>query len=88
MADVHVLPGVERRDLLGVLPTERLFEKALEAGVTDVVIIGRDRAGQLYVASGGEDVDRSVGMIMRAVSYMTSPLDNDQVIETEPQEPA
>ena len=88
MADVHVLPGVERRDLLGTLPTEQIFQKAMDAGVTDVVIIGRDRAGELYVASGGNDVDRSVGMLMRAVSYMTSTLDNDQVIETGPQEPA
>lgn len=88
MAEVHVLPGVERRDLLGVLPTEQVFQKALEAGVTDVLIIGRDRAGGFYVASGCEDVDRSVGMLMRAVNYLSAPLANDQVVETEGPEPA
>lgn len=89
MAEVHVLPGVERRDLLGVLPTEQVFQRALDSGVTDVLIVGRQRTGELYVSSGCDDVDRAVGMLMRAVNYLTSmTLDNDQVIETEPQEPA
>ena len=89
MAEVHVLPGVERRDLLGVLPTEQVFQRALDAGVTDVLIVGRQRTGELYVSSGCDDVDRAAGMLMRAVNYLTSmTLDNDQVIETGPQEPA
>ena len=89
MADVHVLPGVERRDLLGVLPSEQVFAVAVEKGITDAVIVGRNRAGGLYVACGCTDVDHAVGMLMRAVQYLTSmTLDNDQVIETEPQEPA
>lgn len=85
MADVHVLPGVERRDLLEPLPCEQLFAKAVEAGVIDAVVVGRGRDGQLYVASAGSDVDRDVGLLMRAVTFLSSmTIENDQVIHTEP----
>jgi hypothetical protein len=89
MAEVHVLPGIERRDLLAALPSEDLLRKAIENGVTDVLIVGRDRAGELYVAFAGADADRGVGMLMRAVQFLTShKIENDQVIQTEPQAPS
>lgn len=85
MAEVHVLPGIERRDLLAPLPAAELLQKAIENGVTDVVIVGRERDGSLYVASASSDIDRDVGMLMRAVTYLSSAtVENDQVIETEP----
>jgi hypothetical protein len=85
MAEVHVLPGVERRDLMVPLPCAELLQKAIDAGVTDAVIVGRARDGSLYVASASTDVDRDVGRLMRAVEFLTShTIENDQVIETEP----
>lgn len=85
MAEVHVLPGIERRDLLDPLPTAELFSRALDAGVTDVVIVGRDRTGALYVATSGRDADRDVGALMRAVALIaSSTIENDQIIETDP----
>lgn len=84
MAEVHVLPGIERRDLLGVLPAEQLFQKALEAGVTDAIVIGRARDGTFYIASCVADADKAVGQLMRGVSFIAaSDIINDQVLDTE-----
>jgi hypothetical protein len=70
-AEVFVLPGVERRDILGVnLASEEVLRFAIEQGVTDVVVIGRDRHGEQYVASSLADCDRAVGMLMRAATFL------------------
>lgn len=83
-ARVFVLPGVERRDLAGPsVPSEDVLRGAIEKGVADVVVVGRDRAGGLYVAGASPDVDRTVGMLMRAVSMLSScNIENDVVIDT------
>lgn len=84
MADVHVLPGIERRDLLGVLPSEQLLQKAIEQGITDVIIVGRDRYGQQYVASTLSDADRAVGRLYSAANFLASAvISNDQILNTE-----
>lgn len=81
MAEVHVLPGVERRDLIGTLPANQLLQGAIDAGVTDVIIVGRDRSGAPYVASGLPDADKAVGMLMRAVNMIAgATIENDQVL--------
>lgn len=83
-ATVHVLPGVERRDLLGVLPAEQLLRKAIEAGVTDAVIVARDRAGQPYVASCIPDADKTVGRLMYAATFIAqATISNDQVLSAD-----
>jgi hypothetical protein len=84
VAEVHVLPGVERRDLLGVLPAEQLLAAAIEQGITDVIIVGRKRDGTPYVASGVSNVDCAIGRLMGAVTYLTTAvIKNDQVIDTD-----
>lgn len=84
MAEVHVMPGVERRDLMGVLPAEQLLQKAIDAGVTDVVIVARDRSGQPYVASCIADVDKAVGRLMYAVTFLAqATIENDQVFDSD-----
>lgn len=73
MAEVYVLPGVERRDLAGSpCPSSEVLQAAIDKGVTDVVVIGRDRQGELYIAGAPPDVDKTVGMLMRAVSILSS----------------
>lgn len=73
MADVHVLPGIERRDLAGEpVACETMFQAALEHGVHEGVVVGLDRAGELFVAASGADTDRAVGLLMRAVTYLTT----------------
>lgn len=85
MAEVVVLPGVERRDLSGVaLPSAEILQAAIEKGITDIIIVGRSRSGELYVAGAPPDVDKSVGMLMRAVNMLSgSTILNDVVIDTE-----
>lgn len=84
MAEVHVLPGVERRDMIGVLPAEQLLQKAIDQGISDVVIVGRDRSGNPYVASAMSDVDRAVGRLMYAATFLAqSTIENDQVLDTD-----
>lgn len=73
MAEVLVLPGIERRDLIGEpTPAEQVLNASIEKGVTDVVVIGRHRDGSQYVASSLNDVDKSVGVLMSAVHFLTS----------------
>jgi hypothetical protein len=71
-ADVYVLPGVERRDLMVPLAGAQVLQKAIEAGVEDVTVVGRSRDGSLYIATSLTDADRAAGMMMRAVNWLTS----------------
>ena len=82
-ATIHVLPGIERRDILGTLPAERLLQNAIKAGVTEPIVVARDRHGDLYIASAMPDVDRAVGYLMRAATFLaSSTIENDQVVDT------
>lgn len=72
MAQVHVLPGIERRDLPADITAEQVLQAAIDAGITDAIIIGRDRQGQQYIAASIGDIDRTVGRIMSAVAFLTN----------------
>lgn len=88
-ADVLVLPGVERRDLAGVPgESEVVLRGAIENGVTDVVVVGRDRRGELYIAGAPSDVDRTVGLLMRAVGVLSLAVIDNRVVVGPPKEPA
>ena len=85
MAEVYVLPGVERRDLAGEpIPAQEVLQAAIDNGLIDVVIVGRDRAGEFYLATSGSDTDRAVGQLMRAVTFLSDRTVEPSVIETEP----
>ncbi|MFG1340383.1 hypothetical protein [Xanthobacter autotrophicus] len=86
MAEVHVLPGVEGRDLAG--PAEgdaaRILAAAIDAGITDVVVVGKDRDGTQWVSTSMGDADRAAGVMLRAATWLASGrIDNDVVIDTE-----
>ena len=86
MADVHVLPGVERRDLAGPAngDAQAVLDAAIEAGITDVVIVGKTPAGEQWVSTSMGDVDRAVGIMIRAANWLTAvEIVNDVVIDTE-----
>lgn len=71
-AQIVVLPGIERRDLAGVkCDSAGVLQCAINAGVTDVIVVGRDRQGNLYLAGAPPDVDKTVGMLMRAVATLS-----------------
>lgn len=71
-AQVIVMPGVERRDLLGPLPSERLLQAAIDKGITDVCIVGRDRGGNLYVVTALDCADKALSLFYRAASFIAS----------------
>lgn len=73
MAEVLVLPGIERRDLVGdPVPAAEVLAAAIEKGITDVVIVGRSRDGEQYVAGSLNDVDKVVGVLFAAATYVAS----------------
>jgi len=73
MADVIVLPGIERRDLAGaVIPSAEILNRALDSGITDVVIVGRHRDGRLYIAGESNDIDRVTGLLARAAAVLAT----------------
>lgn len=87
-ASIVVLPGIERRDLAGMPCNSRdVLQAAIDNGVIDVMVVGRDRKGGLYVAGAPPDVDKSVGMLMRAVAMLSDcSIVNDVVIDTTPRD--
>lgn len=72
MAEIHVLPGIERPDLYSAPEASAVLQAAIEAGVNQVVLIGRDRTGELYLAASVDDAEKCVGLLMRAVSMISS----------------
>ncbi|QRG06108.1 hypothetical protein EZH22_24470 [Xanthobacter dioxanivorans] len=85
MAEIHVMPGVERRDLIGPeIPARQTLEEAITAGLHDVIIVGKWPDGSQYVAVSMADADRAAGIMLRAANWLTSVrIDNDAVIDTE-----
>ena len=50
-ADVVTFPGITTLDL----PPERIIQRAADAGLTDVVILGYDKDGEEWFASSTAD---------------------------------
>jgi len=64
---VVVLPGVERHDIGPEVEVVELLGGA--SGLTTVVVIGYGPEG-FYLAASSPDMDRNIGMTMRAVHDM------------------
>jgi len=71
-ADILLLPWVERRDLGGARPDHDVLAGAIAEGVSGIVVVGRDRRGELYIASSTGDADKVIGQLMQAVQYLAS----------------
>lgn len=71
-ARIYTLPGVERRDLGYMVAVEAVLAGALARGLTQVGLVGIDRAGRLYVASSNPDMDKLAGLLMRGVSFISN----------------
>lgn len=86
MAEIHVMPGVARRDLAG--PAEGVaqcvLQAAIDAGITDVVVVGKTREGEQWVSTSVGDADRAAGIMLRAATWLSSArVGNDVVFDTE-----
>lgn len=86
MAEIHVLPGIERRDLAGPVEGDaaHVLQCAIDAGITEVVIVGKDREGGQWVSTSMGDADRAAGIMLRAANWLTQVhIVNDVVIDTD-----
>lgn len=70
MADVHVLPGVFREDLVKDGTPEAALNGALSADLRDVAIVGRDMTGEIKVYGSVSDADRMVGLFTRGIQFL------------------
>ena len=71
MAELHIFPGVERRDLLPSIKPKVVLDKCLEDGVTDLTIIGKARDGSFYLTSCLGNAYTMVGMLQRAITLVS-----------------
>ena len=71
MADVHVLPGVFREDLVEDGGAEVALKGAMQANLHDVAIVGRDMTGDIQVFGSISSADRMIGLFMRGVSFLS-----------------
>lgn len=88
MAEVLVLPGVERRDLVGpAVPAAEVLQATIEKGITDVVIVGRHRDGSQYIAGSINDVDKVIGVLFAAATFLASGAFDQGIPEENADEP-
>jgi hypothetical protein len=53
------------------LTSAQLLQKAIDAGVEDVVIVGRTADGALWVGSEAGEIDATIGKLQRGVLYLS-----------------
>ncbi len=85
MADVHVMPGVFREDLVEDGTAEIALKGAMAANLRDVAIVGRDMQGELQVYGSVADADRMAGLLTRGIHFL---LQGPQLMEPEDDGPA
>jgi hypothetical protein len=84
MAELHILPGVERRDLLPEIPARTVLNKALDDDATKITIVGVARDGSFYLTSCCGNAYEMVGMLQRAITLVSGAnLSSQDVIKTE-----
>ena len=74
-AEIHIFPGVTTLDI----PPERVLQSAIDNEIRDVVLLGFDKNGELYVATSiGSDFAKINLMIDRAKHNMLTWFEGQQ----------
>jgi hypothetical protein len=68
--NIAVLPGVERRDLLGETEPSVILQATIDKGITDVIVIGKQRDGEFYLAAADGNADAVVGKLFYAAQWL------------------
>jgi hypothetical protein len=71
-AKIHVLPGIERADLLQTLPSQTVLEGTLEQGIDNVIVIGTKRNGDAYLASGIGNKHEVIARLFEAATWLSN----------------
>lgn len=70
-ADIRVLPGANRPDLVKIENGVKVALKgALDGGLIDAVVAGRTADGQIHVYGSQADADAAIGLLMRGAHYL------------------
>lgn len=84
MAKVYVLPGVVRREIIGDVPTfDQVIERARDRGVQNVILVGKSPDGATYIDAEDNDLDRVLGRLTRAASFLCDDMQLDDHVDTE-----
>lgn len=85
MAEIKVLPGVNRPDLDRQTAVNEVLEGAGEAGLIHIAIVGRNAAGDIIVFSSQSDADAVIGLFTRGAAFLVG---SEQVYIEEPEQGA
>ena len=70
MADVVILPGAFVPAIERPTPCADVLRSALDAGLRDVVVVGRGIDGSIALWASQVDADAAIGLLMRGVSEL------------------
>ena len=71
--NVIVMPGVERRDLLGPpCPVEGVLSGALDQPLSDVIVVGRLTNGNWYIAARDSNPDITIAKLFSAATFLST----------------
>ncbi len=82
MAEIRTLPGVMRADLEPSTSVDAVICSALNAGLMDIVVVGRSLKGELCLWGSQADADAVLGLLVRGLNWLAEkqqvPMDEDQ----------
>lgn len=70
MADIKVLPGVNRPDLVKDVALDVMFDAARRAPLVAAVIVGREIDGRISVWGSQSDIDQVLGLLMHGTYWL------------------
>ncbi len=70
MGEVTLLPGITRADLEVTIDSDAVLQGAIDAGVTDAIVIGVARDGSYYLAYSDGNRDAVVGKLFAAATKL------------------
>lgn len=71
--NVIVMPGVERRDLMGPpCLVEGVLNGALEQPLSDVIVVGRLTNGNWYIAARDSNPDITIAKLFSAATFLST----------------
>ncbi len=68
--NIAVLPGVERRDLLPETEPNVILQSVKDKGIADLIVIGKQRDGEFFLAACDGNADAVVGKIFYAAQWL------------------
>lgn len=71
-AKIFELPGIDRRDFGTKAKTIDVLQYAIDYGITDVIVLGRNRDGSRYIAAEDGNLDAVVGKLFSEATRMAS----------------